>query len=72
MSNTTIVLIVKEEWDDDEEAEWVQIMPENSGKDGKIDIEIEWIEERGDYILYVKSLDNEKRFTLSEIPLTIK
>lgn len=72
LSNTTLVLVVKEEWKDDEEAEFVQIVPESSGKDGKIDIEIEGIEERWDYVLYIKSLDWDKRFTLAEVPLTIK
>lgn len=72
LSNTTLVLILKEDWKDDEDAEFVQILPEGSGKDSQIEVEIEGVEERGKYTLYVKSLDGDKRFTLSEIPVTIK
>lgn len=72
LSDTTLVVIVKKEWTDDEDAIFVQILPEKSGADSKIDIELDNIDERGQFVLYVKSLDEEKRFTLTEIPLIIK
>jgi len=72
LSNTTIVLILKKDWEDDEDAEFVQILPEGSWKDSQVEVELEEIEERWQYTLYVKSLDGDKRFTLSEIPVTIK
>lgn len=70
MSNTTLVVIVKKEWDEDEDAIAVQILEWK--EDWTAEIELDWLDTRGEFIIYVKSIDWDKRFTLKEIPLTIK
>ncbi len=70
MSNTTLVVIVKKEWDEDEDAMAVQILEWK--EDGTAEIELDGLDTRGEFIIYVKSIDGDKRFTLKEIPLTVK
>lgn len=69
MNDNTIVVIVKKEWDEDEDALAVQIL---EPKEWKIEIELNGLDERGEFVIYIKSLDGDKKFTLKEIPLTIK
>ena len=70
MSDTTLVVIVKKEGQEDEDALAVQIL--DWTENGKIDIEMNWLDERGDFTIFIKSIDWDKRYTLKEIPLTIK
>ena len=70
MSNTTLVVIVKKEWEEDDDAMAVQILEWK--EDGIVEIELDWLDKRGNFVIYIKSIDGDKRFTLKEIPLTIK
>ena len=67
--DSTFVAIVKKEWQDDEEALDIAFI---KSEWDKWEFELTGLDTRGDYMLYIKSIDWDKKFTLKEIPLIIK
>jgi hypothetical protein len=72
ISNSTFAIIVKKEGKEDEDAISVKTYEVEDGKNGQLDIKLSDLDERGDYILYIKAIDWEDKYTVKEIPLTIK
>ena len=67
-----LVAILKKEWEDDEEALDVQIIENHTDpSNGKTQVKMTGLDKTGDYILYIKSIDEDEKYTLWEIPLTI-
>ena len=64
-SQLNIVGIVKKDWQDDEDAIGIFF-----AKDGEL--KIHDLEERGEYLLVIKGMDDKDRYTIKEIPLIIK
>ena len=69
VSDSTFVVIVRKEWEDDEDALDVAFVEVEWDK---WEFELNWLDTRWDYILYIKSIDWDKKFTIKETPLTIK
>ena len=69
VTNNTFVAVVKKEWEDDEDALDVAFVEVEWDK---WEFELNWLDTRWDYILYIKSIDWDKKFTIKETPLTIK
>lgn len=73
LTGQILVAIVKKEWQDDEEALDVQIIENHTdAPNGKTQVKMTGLDQTGEYILYIKSIDEEEKYTLSEVPLTIK
>lgn len=72
LTGQILVAILKKEWEDDENAIDVQIIENHTDAiNGKTQIKIK-LEEKWDFVLYIKSIDEDEKYTLWEIPLTIK
>lgn len=69
VTDSTFVAIVKKEWEDDEDALDIAFVEVEWDK---WEFELNWLDTRWDYILYIKSIDWDKKFTIKETPLTIK
>lgn len=69
VTNNTFVAVVKKEWEDDEDALDIAFVEVEWDK---WEFELNWLDTRWDYILYIKSIDWDKKFTIKETPLTIK
>ncbi len=73
LTGQILVAIVKKEWQDDEEALDVQIIENHSdAPNGKTQVKMTGLDEAGEYMLYIKSIDEDEKYTLKEEPLTIK
>lgn len=73
LTGQILVAILKKEWQDDEEALDVQIIENHTdAPNGKTQIKMTGLDETGDFVLYIKSIDEDEKYTLWEIPLTIK
>jgi len=73
LTGQILVAILKKEWQDDEEALDVQIIESHSdAPNGKTQVKMTWLDEKGEFILYIKSIDEDEKYTLWEIPITIK
>jgi hypothetical protein len=73
LTGQILVAILKKEWQDDEEALDVQIIENHTdAPNGKTQVKMTGLDEVWDYILYIKSIDEDEKYTLGEIPLTIK
>ncbi len=73
LTGQILVAILKKEWQDDEEALDVQIIENHSdAPNGKTQVKMTWLDEKGEFILYIKSIDEDEKYTLWEIPITIK
>lgn len=73
LTGQILVAILKKEWQDDEEALDVQIIEKHKDPaNGKTQVKMNWLDEKGDYILYLKTIDEDEKYTIWEIPLTIK
>ena len=73
LTDQILIAILKKEWEDDEEALDVQIIENHKdAPNGKTQVKMTGLDKTGDYILYIKSIDEDEKYTLWEIPLTIK
>lgn len=73
LTGQILIAILKKEWQDDEDALDVQIIENHTdAPNGKTQVKMTGLDKTGDYILYIKSIDEDEKYTLWEIPLTIK
>lgn len=73
LTGQILVAILKKEWQDDEEALDVQIIENHTDPENwKTQVKMTWLDEKGEFILYIKSIDEDEKYTLWEIPITIK
>ncbi len=73
LTGQILVAILKKEWQDDEEALDVQIIENHTDPENwKTKVKMTWLDEKGEFILYIKSIDEDEKYTLWEIPITIK
>lgn len=73
LTGQILVAIVKKEWQDDEDALDVQIIENHTdAPNGKTQVKMTNLDETGEYILFIKSIDEDEKYTLQEVPLTIK
>lgn len=73
LTGQILVAVVKKEWQDDEDALDVQIIENHTdAMNWKTQVKMNNLDEVGEYMLYIKSLDEDEKYTLKEEPLTIK
>lgn len=73
LTGQILVAIVKKDWQDDEDALDVQIIENHSdAPNGKTQLKMTGLDEKGEYVLYIKSIDEDEKYTLYETPITIK
>lgn len=73
LTGQILVAIVKKDWQDDEGALDVQIIENHTdAPNGKTQLKMTGLDEKGEYSLFIKSIDEDEKYTLYEEPITIK